>query len=174
MRTLFLVAFSALALSLPLHAEQFSIPESGVTFEAPAGFTPLSKEEIAGKYPSHSPPSLAVGNERRTTTIAFDLKPQSIPADKLLEVKSAFEKIFERMIPGLVWKERKLIELQGQQWIYFELTSHAIDTDIHNIMLVTPHKGKMLVFNFNSTKGEFPNVESKLRESLKSIKLKGV
>jgi len=154
------------------YCAQFSIPDGGVTFDAPDGFTQLTSEEIARKFPRSSPPGFVVGNERRTTTIAFDLKPQSIPGDKLGEVKSSFEQLFQRMIPGLVWKERKVISMQDQQWIYLELTSHAVDTDIHNIVLVTPHKDKALIFNFNSTKSEFPKVEAKLRESLRSIRLK--
>ena len=150
----------------------FSIPDGGVAFDAPDGFTQLSAEEIARKFPRSSSPGFVVGNERRTTTIAFDLKPQSVPRDKLNKAKNRFEQVFQRMIPGLVWKERKLISMQNQRWIYLELTSHAVDTDIHNIVLVTPHRDKALVFNFNSTKSEFPKMEAKLRESLQSIRLK--
>ena len=60
----------------------------------------------------------------------------------------------------------------GQQWIYLEMSSRAIDTDIHNIMLITPLQGKMLIFNFNSTKAEFPKVEAELRASINSIAFK--
>jgi len=171
MKSIFIFALTFFAL-VPAYCVQFSIPDGGVVFDAPDGFTQLSSEEIARKYPRSSPPGFVVGNERRTTTIAFDLKPQSIPADKLGEVKSSFEQLFQRMIPGLAWKDRKLISMQNQQWIYLELTSHAVDTDIHNIVLVTPHRDKALIFNFNSTKSEFPKVEAKLRESLRSIRLK--
>jgi hypothetical protein len=173
MKFLIFPILSALAISLPVHADQFSIPEGGVTFNAPDGFTLLSKEEISLKYPTSRPPSLVVGNKARTTTIAYDLKPESIPPDKLPEVKAAFEKLFERIIPKIVWKERVIKNLENQQWIYLEFTSQAIDTRIHNIMLITPLRGKMLVFNFNSTKEEFPIIESKLRKSLNSIKLLG-
>ena len=115
-------------------------------------------DEIALKYPSARAPHFVVGNRPRTTTIAYDLKEDSIPADKLDEVKESFEQTLQRIIPGLVWKERKIIELAGRKWIYFEMTSTAIDTDIHNIMLVASFQGKMLVFNFNSTKEGFPKL----------------
>jgi hypothetical protein len=113
-----------------------------------------------------------VGNKRRTTTIAYDLKPESIPADKLDEVRLSFEQTFQRIVPGLVWIERKTIELSGRKWIYLEMSSSAVDTDIHNIILVTAFEGKMLVFNFNSTKEEFPKVEQTLRSSLQSISMR--
>ncbi len=170
MKTILAFALMLFALA-PAHGVQFSIPDGGVVFDAPDGFTQLSGEEIARKFPRTSAPGFVVGNARRTTTIAFDLKPQPIPRDKLDEVKSSFEQLFQRMIPGLVWKDRKMISMQNQQWIYLELTSHAVDTDIHNIVLVTPHRDKALIFNFNSTKSEFPQVETKLRESLRSIRL---
>jgi hypothetical protein len=167
--------FIALALSLfAAHAnsETFSIPDVGVSFEAPLGYTKLDAAEIAIKYPSNRAPAFVVGNARRTTSIAYDLKPNGFPADKIGEVKEFFEKTFDRVVPGIDWKQRKLIDMLGQQWIYLEMSSRAIDTDIHNIMLVTPLQGKMLIFNFNSTKDEFPKVEAELRESIKSISLK--
>ncbi len=49
------------------------------------------------------------------------------------------------------------------------MTSHAIDTDIYNIMLITSLKEKMLVLNFNSTAKEFPEIEASLRKSIQSI-----
>ena len=164
--------FIALTLSLfAAHgsAETFSISDVGVSFEAPDGYTKLDATEIANKYPSNRGPAFVVGNARRTTSIAYDLKPNGFPADKIGEVKEFFEKTFDRIIPGIEWKQKKLIDMLGQQWIYLEMSSRAIDTDIHNIMLITPLQGKMLVFNFNSTKSEFPKVESELRESIKSI-----
>jgi len=39
-------------------------------------------------------------------------------------------------------------------------------------MLLTGLHGKMLVFNFNSTKKEFPKYEAVLRKSIGSIKIK--
>ncbi len=51
------------------------------------------------------------------------------------------------------------------------MMSRAVDTDIHNIMLVTPFRGGMLMFNFNSTREEFPRMEGALRRSLESISL---
>lgn len=174
MKFLILIISALFALVLPVCAEQFCIAGSGVSFDAPSGFTRLTEEEIALKYPSNRAPAFVVGNDRRTTSIAYDLKPQEFSAEKLDEAKTAFENLFQRIVAGLVWKDRKIITLQGQRWIYLEMTSQAIDTDIHNIMLVTSHKGKLLLFNFNSTRNEFPNVEAALRKSIKSIILKDI
>lgn len=167
--------FIALALGLSVFhatAATFSLPDAGVSFEAPEGYTELTQSEIASKYTSNRAPAFVVGDARRTTNIAFDLKQSTLPADKLGEVKTFFEAMFDRVIPGIDWKQKKLIDMQGQQWIYLEMSSRAIDTDIHNIMLITSLQGRMLVFNFNSTKGEFPKVEAALRKSIETISLK--
>jgi hypothetical protein len=50
------------------------------------------------------------------------------------------------------------------------MTSEAKDTDIHNIMLMTPQQSGFLVFNFNSTREEFPAVEAELRKAIESIR----
>ncbi len=171
--------FSTLALLLaPLLASSawsasFSIPGAGVSFEAPEGFTELTADEIRQKWISGTPPKFAVGNERRTTTIAYDLKPHKVQASQIGEVKTFFEKTFERIIPGLAWQRREMIEHGGQTWVLFEMTSNAIDTDIHNLMLFTPYREQLLIFNFNSTRQEFPALEAALRRSLLTIRLEG-
>lgn len=157
--------------ALGAHATTFPVPGAGVSFDAPDGFTALSKDEIAIKFPSSRAPSGVIGNARRTTTIAFELKRDKLTPEQLGEAKEAFERLFERIIPGLEWKARKIVQLQGQRWIQLEMSSRAVDTDIHNIMLVTSRYGRMLIFNFNSTKSEFPAVEGALRQSIQSIRV---
>lgn len=168
----FLVAAALLA-SFALQAQtKLTLPNSTVSFEAPDGFTQLSAEEIALKYPRGNPPKQVTGDARRTTSIAYDLKNNRLPESELEKGLAFFSDNLGKMIHGLVWKRKEIIELEGKRWIYLEMTSTAIDTDIHNIMLVTPHEGKMLMFNFNSTKEEFAKNELALRASLASIRLK--
>lgn len=152
-------------------AETFAVDGAACRFEAPRGFTPLTKEEIAAKFPSMRAPVSVVGNARRTTTVAYELKPDRLTLAQLPEAKQAFEQIFERVVPGLRWTKRELVTMQGQSWIHFEFTSRAIDTDIHNIMLATSRAGRMLVFNYNATAADFEAVEADLRASILSIRL---
>lgn len=159
------------AFALSAFADPVKVADTGVTFTPPPGFKPVPQEIIDVKWPSKRAPKFVVGNEGATTSVAYDLKDHDIPQDKLEEASGAFAELFPKMIPGLVWKKKEIIEHSGQKWVFFEMTSTAVDTDIHNIMLFTGFKGKMLIFNFNSTKEEFPKYEKELRESLKSIKL---
>ena len=152
-------------------AEPIKVGDTKVTFDPPPGFKLVPKEIIDLKWPSKRAPQFVVGNESASTTVAYDLKPNRIPQDKLGEVRKSFTRLFERIVPGIQWKKNELVEHSGQKWIFMEMTSRAVDTDIHNIMFLTGYQGKMLVFNFNSTKEEFPKSEKSLRASLKSIKL---
>ena len=158
-------------LSPALFAEPIKVADTEVTFEAPEDFKPLSKEIIATKWPTNRAPAYAIGTPSGSTTVAYDLKPNNIPQEALPEVQKSFTELFERMIPGIAWKKNEIIEQSGQKWLLMEMTSNAVDTDIYNIMLMTGFEGKMLVFNFNSTKEDFPKYEAALRKSLKSVKL---
>jgi len=131
----------------------------------------LPQEIIDIKWPSKHAPKYVVGNLRATTTIAYDLKLHDLTGIPLNSLKTSFEGVFNRIIPGIQWIKNEIIEKSGQQWIYLELTSNAIDADVHNIILITIFKKQMLVFNFNSTREDFPKYEKELRESIKSIRL---
>ena len=162
---------AALFAALPtLSADPIKVADTEVTFEAPEDFKRLSKEMIATKWPTNRAPAYAVGTPSGSTTVAYDLQPHSLPQEALPEVKS-FTEVFERIIPGITWKNNEIIEHCGQKWLLMEMTSNAIDTDIYNILLMTGYNGRMVVFNFNSTKEEFPKYEAALRKSLNSVTL---
>ncbi len=152
-------------------ADPIKVGDTEITFEPPEGFKEVSQEIIDLKWPTNRAPKFVVGDETASTTVAYDLKPHQIPQDKLGDVQKSFTKLFERIVPGINWKKNEIIEHSGQKWIFMEMTSSAIDTDIYNIMFLTGFGDKMLVFNFNSTKENFSKYEASLRASLKSIKL---
>lgn len=166
------LAFALSALVSPaLFAGTVAVGDSGVTFEAPEGFEPLSAEMMAVKWPTNRAPAYAVGTATGATTVAYDVKPNPLPQAALPEAQKSFTQVFDRIIPGIVWKKNEIVSHAGQQWLFMEMSSHAVDADIHNIMLVTGVDGRMVVFNFNSTRKEFPQYEAALRKSIDSIRL---
>ncbi|MGB5412647.1 MAG: hypothetical protein WBN09_14025 [Woeseiaceae bacterium] len=154
-----------------VHAGTIEIEDTGVTFVAPDEFEPLSQEVIDIKWPNKNGPRFVVGNERATTTIAYDVKAQDISGADMDELRASLEQTFNRIIPGIQWKENSVIEHEGRNWVYLEMTSNAIDTDIYNIMMLGGVGQEMIIFNFNSTKEDFPKYEEELRQSLKSIRV---
>jgi hypothetical protein len=150
-------------------AETTTVPETNISFTPPAGFTPLTQEELDIKFPSKNGPKFALGNERRTTTVAYDVKDVPMTVDTLKTNLEPIGESMARVIPGAVWVDKKMVRLAGLDWAYFEMTSNALDADIHNIILMGPWQGKMIVFNFNATKADFATLESALRASMESI-----
>lgn len=153
-------------------AKEISIDGGSITLVVPDDFTELSQEEINLKFPSVNAPKQVVGNENRATTIAFKFHDEPMEESDLPDAQKAFTQVFDRIVPGIEWKRNNIVKFAGQKWLLMEMTSRAIDQDIHNILLLTPHKGKMLAFNFNSTKADFPRMEQALKDSVRSIKLK--
>jgi hypothetical protein len=173
MKKLFLSCLLLLSAAAPFAlADGASVPGTDISFLPPDGFTPLTQEELDIKFPSKNAPKFAYGNERRTTTVAYDVKAVALTAEAL---RAGFETIGEsvaRVTPGAVWVEKKMLTLAGIEWAYFELTSNAVDADIHNIILMGPWEGKLVVFNFNATKADFEELEPTLRASMNSIAIK--
>lgn len=141
-----------------------------LVFDTPAGFNPLSAEVLAIKWPTlQIPPQYAVGNKTGLTTIAYDLK--SNPDLSLDELMVGMIFTFNRVIADIQWIDQGFIELDGQEWIYLELTSNNVDKNIHNMMLITELGTQLLMLNFDSTKEEFPIYEKALRESIQTIRI---
>jgi hypothetical protein len=168
-RTLALTAFVLGTLQAALAAE-VALPGTSLRFDAPDHYTPLTKAEIGQKYPASNRPRFVTGNEGRTTTIAFDLRSVSMTEQQLETQVDQLHAGFARTIPGYKPIERGLKTFGGRTWAYFELTSSAIDTDIHNIIVMTPYRGGLMIMNFNSTRSEFKTAEAELRHSLASIR----
>ncbi|MDK2125088.1 DcrB/PsbP domain-containing protein [Parachitinimonas caeni] len=171
MKNILLVIFAALTVALPAMAKPYSLPGTGIHFDAPEGFTAMTAKEIAVKFPVANPPATVVANKARTVTIAYEVRPQALPVEMLETALGAFEKAFEQSVPGLEWKARKVIALQDRKWIQLEFISNRDGVDIYNIMLITPFDQKMLAFNFNSIRHEFSKIEPALRKSMQTIVL---
>ncbi len=151
------------------HAETFTVPELGLSFDAPAGFKPVPADVVAVKW--RQSPGFVVGNERASTTIAADLRPNAVRPEQLPQLEKALEAQMPQLMPDLRWVRHEIVTIQGRRWAVLELTSQVQDTGIHNIVLATSSQGKLLLVNFNSTIGDFPQVEAALRQSIQSVRV---
>jgi hypothetical protein len=166
------VGFIALTGVASHGASRTVIPNSTVSLEIPDGFTPLSASEIATKYKGANAPKFVMGNAKRGTSIAYELKPVPVKDSELEKGLAVMVSGVDKQLPGATWIRKEIIEQAGKRWIILEMKSKASNADIHNIIMITPFENQMLVFNFNSTTDEFPKFEKALRSSLGSIKLK--
>jgi hypothetical protein len=151
----------------PESAMPLTLAEGRIRFVPPAGFTPLTAGEIAAKYPS-SGLSHAVGNARRTTTIGYDLLTMQAPTGDLEEARKAFAASYETL-PTLKWVVNRVGRVGRRDWVELEFTVIKNKQLAHNIALVSVYDGRILLFSFNSTATEFPDVERALRASIATI-----
>lgn len=157
--------------TLPVEAKQFSMDNGGVVFNAPEGFEEIPEDIKEIKYPYSRAPKFVVGNESASATIAYDIKEHDISNKSIESLRNLYQKIFSRMMPITKWKKNKSVTISNQEWGYLEFKSRAIDTHIHNIMLFSKYKNKMIMFNFNATKKEYKKYKKAFRASIESIKI---
>jgi len=115
-------AFLSMVVLLAL-AENYSLENGKITFAAPEGFRPMSAAAIKIKYPRGRAPKYVIGNASAQTGIAYDLKPYDMPPHKLAEARLAFASILPKLMPGLRWLRRDIIQLSGRKWVLLEMTS---------------------------------------------------
>lgn len=146
------------------------LAEKRVSFVPPAGFTPMTAEEIALKFPPGSnQPQYVYGNERRSVSVAITFSPAEISSEQLPELKNFLPKFLELAIPEIKWITQDFAVINKIRWLQLEFISRAIDTNIHNDAYFTSFDGKMLGFNFNSTVEQYDAVSDQLRKSRDSI-----
>lgn len=169
--------FLTIVSTLLIQAKTISLENGAITFEVPDQFTPLTPNEIKMKYPSVHAPHFVVGNANRSVTIAYNLKDAGMPPEKVVDnelpnAQKAFTHTFNRIVPGIRWIKNEIITQNGKKFIYLELTSNAIDQDIHNIILITFFQKQMFMINFNATKAEFKTIGSTLQNCASSLVIK--
>ena len=164
--TLFFLALFYTAFSF---GNQIEIPNTNISFTPPKEFQFFSKEVIEAKWPIRRAPQWVIGSESTATSIAYGVRPNDISAVPLVQLMGHLKQSVNRMVPGAKFIKTEIDQINGKDWIYLELTSNAINADIHNIVLATSYQKQMVLLNFNSTKDEFPLYESALRTSIQSI-----
>lgn len=155
--------------------ERVSLRDGRVSFVPPAGFKPMSKEDIAikfGRNGAANAPAFAYSNEQQNVSVAIGFKGSGFQPGDLDELKPAIETQLEKIVPGLEWIERGIITRNGKSWIRLHSKTAAIDTGIVNDMYLTIFDGQLVMFNFNSTVAQYEKYKESLRKSAQTITVK--
>ena len=145
-----------------------------VSFVPPAGFTSMTPDEIALKFPSRggNPPKYVYANERRSVAIAITFSSARLTPQQLGELKNFMPKFLEKVMPDIKWIQQDFTAINNVRWVHLEFISRAIDTNVHNDTYFTSFNGKMLGFNFNSTVEQYEAIKAALHQSRDSITVK--
>ena len=155
--------------------ERAQFRDGRVSFVPPAGFKPMSKEDINvkfGRKGASFAPEFAYSNEQQIVSVAVGFVGSGLEAAQLDELKKFFEAQLESSIPGVEWIEREMITRNGTRWIHLHLKAQAIDTGIINHMYATVFDGQLLLFNFNSTIARYEKYKESLHKSAQTITVK--
>jgi hypothetical protein len=179
LRKLALTFRAALAVALLAAAaaaqEPVKLAAGRISFTPPEGFKPMSRADINfkfGRKGAAEAPEMVYSNERQSVTVAIGFNGQNVPADQLPQVQRILEADFERNLPGLEWRTREIVELNGVRFIHFNMKSAAVDTQVVNDVYVTVFDGRLLVFNFNSTAALYDAHKERLEKSARTITVK--
>lgn len=156
-----------------VHAqESVAFANEKVSFVVPKGFTRTTKEMVDKKYPRGNAPEHVFSNARTTVSIAAGYTPNAnLTVEQLPQFKDFMEQTFERNTPGLRWIARGFKEINGNKWIRLEFQSNAVDTEIRNIILMTALDNGLVMFNFNSTVGDYGAHQALLEQSQESVQI---
>jgi len=152
--------------------ERVMFANQKVSFVVPKGFTRTTKEMVDKKYPRGNAPEYVFSNERTTVSIAAGYTPNAnLTVEQLPQFKEYMEQTFERNTPDLRWIARGFEEINGSRWIRLEFQSNAVDTEIRNIVLMTALDNGLVMFNFNSTVGDYESHKALLEQSQESVQI---
>jgi hypothetical protein len=152
--------------------EPVRIADGRISFVPPEGFKPMAREDILvkfGRRGAAEAPQVVYSNERQSVSVAVGFRGQNLSAEQLPELKRVLEADFERNLPGLEWRAREIVELNGVRWIHFGMKAAAVDTQIVNDIYTTVFDGKLLLFNFNSTAAMYEAHKESLEKSARTI-----
>lgn len=165
-----LVSFSAVAQKSD--GNRVALADGKVSFVLPAGFQPMTEEQIQNKYPRGNAPKHVFANDRQSVSIAVTFSPARLAPEQLDEFMQAMEQMLPQLAPDLKWQVKDFVVINGRRWGHFRFTTEAIDTNIMNDMYFTSFEGKALMINFNSAVSQYESVKSALEKSKNSIEVK--
>ena len=154
--------------------KRVSLVGGRVSFVPPAGFTAMTGQEIALKFPNRggNPPKYVYANQRRNVGVAITFSSARLSPKQLPELKNAMSKFLEQAMLNIKWITQGFVQINSLRWVQLEFISRAIDTNIHNDTYFTSFDGKMLGFNFNSTVEQYGAHKAELLKSRDSIIIK--
>lgn len=144
-----------------------------VSFIPPANLKPLTKDQIASsKFSKTDPPQHVFANDRQTVSVAISFLSMDLAPEQLSEYKESMERLLSRANPDVQWVAREILVINGRKWVHLEVASEAPDADLHNHQYTTSFDSRALVFGFNSTVKEYPQVKDAFLRSAQTIQVK--
>ena len=115
----------------------------------PESFTDMPLEIAKIKYPAEQRPKIIKMNEDGSINITLGLYPEMLKKEAVQECIDTLQTVIERMNPANRFFEKQVIMEEKLTVGYFDYKSNALDSDLYNMMFVTPINGKTMLGTFN-------------------------
>lgn len=127
----------------------FTFFNGKIRIKLPKEFTDMPPAFAKLKYPAEQRPQIIKMNEDGSINLTLSLYPEKLKEADVFECISGLKTVIERVNPANLFFELKVAESPEVTVGYFEFKSNAIDSDLYNIMFVTPIEGQTLLGTFN-------------------------
>jgi len=150
-------------------AARTTFVEGTVSFVPPPGFTPLTSAELAQYFPRQGGVANAVGDSTRRITIAYELQEGAAPSNDLEDGKKAFTQSVNQDFQNPKWIANEIRRIGTRDWVVQEFTESVSPIPMHQILMFSVHRQRVLIFNFGAPTADFPKVEQQLRAAMASV-----
>jgi hypothetical protein len=127
-----------------------SVLDGKVVLLVPVSFDLMSEEIMRTKYPAEQRPTIVYTNESGSVNVALNYTDTPLTIGQLPETHHAVESMFQNLYPSAEWFRSDLVEINGHPFALLDLRTPAVDTEIRNIMVMTPLEGQQLLVSFNT------------------------
>ncbi len=115
----------------------------------PDKFSLLSREFVKIKYPSESRPEIIYANSDTTVNIAFSHKQEKLAAGQEAEVLDDLGYVLRHLYPTCKIYDQDSVRAGENEVAWMDFVTPAMDSEIYNMMFVTPLKGRLLIGTCN-------------------------
>lgn len=152
---------------------RLTLGDGRVSFIPPANLKQLTKEQIAAsKFGKGKPPDYLFANDTQSVSVGVVLNFIELAPDQLPEYLDANKRLLTMAIDDVKFLSEEIVEINGRDWVHFEVKSDAPDMDLHNHQYSTSFNGGALVFGFNSTVKEYDQYKDAFMKSVETIMVK--
>lgn len=154
--------------------EEFTFFDGKMALKLPKEFTDMPLEFAKLKYPSEHRPQIIKMNADGSVNLTLSLYQDKLKKEEIRDCIHTLKNVIERMNPAYLFFDLQVIEQDEQNVGYFDYKSNAIDSDLYNILFVTPIGGQTMMGAFNCRLGErddWKPIAIKIAKSIKDLTL---
>ncbi|MBI3926565.1 MAG: hypothetical protein HY319_13575 [Armatimonadetes bacterium] len=159
-----------LLLSIPAAADTVELFRAKLSWSPPPGFSVLSADEIAAKFPRQNAPQHVYGNANRSVTVAFTHSSSAVTEAQLPELQAFLAASLGSKAER--WIGKDMLTLNGRRWFRLCFVSQALDTTVRNEILGASLEGRALLVNFNATEKDYETFQKALERSKASLTIR--